>query len=91
MILFFFLALDVTFWVDDAADIFLDGSFFETYSRADTINYFEMDDDVSLMAFKATNTGGPKGIQIYLSDGRFSSGEIKCTGTEHSGTLRTQL
>ena len=79
----------MVFYVDDSADIYTDGTFFGTHAGASTIHTLTIPDDVGLIAIKATNGGGPKGLQFYLEDGRFSSGEVKCTSTEYSGTLHS--
>ena len=81
--------MQMVFYVDDSADIYTDGSFFGTHAGASTIHTLTIPDDVGLIAIKATNGGGPKGLQFYLEDGRYSSGEVKCTSTEYSGTFFT--
>ena len=77
----------MVFYVDDGAEIYVDGTLLTSVGGYTNYHTFNVSDNSGLIAIKAWNNGGGKGLKFYLADGRYSSGEVKCTNTEHSGTV----
>ena len=75
--------MQLTVWVDDGAELYVDGEFFAVHDvGAYTINTYTyaVSDDVRLVALRAINNGGFAGIKMYLENGRYTNEHVRCTG-----------
>ena len=73
--------MQLTMWVDDGAELYVDGELFALHSvGAYTINTYTVSDDVRLVALRAMNNGGFAGIKMYLENGRYTNEHVRCTG-----------